>query len=209
MTCLPLVSFKSFDIYFSNYCHFQMVTHIFVLCKSPVLLFMPLFCFYSWKLPLSGLPGGFCTYPELISMAHQNAANSIWSREEAGQRQWLRGEIGRLMTTVTYSDQTKQKATFCSHRFRTSNARILTCFAKSIAELSSKHTDWHVSFTESLFLKIIHITQYFRTDKMPISESIWDLSCRKCLKGMGGPFNCAKISKYIIHPLSLFSVFNT
>ena len=60
------------------------------------------------------------------------------------------------------------------------------------------------------FLKqIIHITQYFRTDKMPISESIWDLSCRKCLKGLGGPFNCAKISKYIIHPLSLFSVFNT
>ena len=38
MTCLPLVSFKSFDIYLSNYCHFQMAAHIFVLCKSPYVI---------------------------------------------------------------------------------------------------------------------------------------------------------------------------
>lgn len=34
MNIIPLVSLKSFDIYLSNYCHFQMAAHIFVLCKS-------------------------------------------------------------------------------------------------------------------------------------------------------------------------------
>lgn len=89
------------------------------------------FCFYSWKLPLSGLPGGFCTYPGINLHGPSECSQLIWSRRSRTGTVTA-GKIGRVMTTVTYSDQTKQKAMFCSHCFRTSNARI-NVFAKSIA----------------------------------------------------------------------------
>lgn len=89
-----------------------MVAHIFVLCKSPYVIIhafvlLPLLeaafiGFARWILHISriNLRGpSECSQPHLIK-----------GRSREGDCDWR--EVGSLMTTATYTDQTKQKSHF-------------------------------------------------------------------------------------------------
>lgn len=149
-----------------------MAAHIFVLCKSSYVIIhafvlFPLLeaafiGFARWIPHISGI--------NLHGPSECSQLHLIKGRTREGDSDWeerLRTRWPRQLILIRQNE----KATFRSHLLRTSNARILMCFAKSIVELSCRHTDWHVSFMQSLFPKIIYITKYFRTDKL--SSFLW------------------------------------
>lgn len=134
MTCLPHVAFKRFDIYLSNYCHFQMAAHIFVLCKSSYVIihaFVPFplleaafIGFARWILHISGI--------NLHGPSECSQLHLIKGRNREGDSDWEE-RLGTWWPRQLILIRQNKKATFCSRPLRSSNARILMCFAKATA----------------------------------------------------------------------------
>lgn len=166
-----------------------MAAHIFVLCKSSYVIihaFVPFplleaafIGFARWILFISGINlhgPSECSQLHLIK-GRTREGDSDW--EERLETWWPRPLL-LIRQNV--------KATFCSCLLRTSNARILMCFAKSVAKSYLPDIQFDMLASCGLCFPRLSISQNISepTNCLPFYESIWELSGGRHLEGKGG-----------------------
>lgn len=165
-----------------------MAAHIFVLCKSssviihafvPIPLLEAAFIWFArWILHIFGI--------NLHGPSECSQLHLINGRTREGDSDWEE-RLGTWWPRPLILIRQNKKATFRSRLLRTSNARILMCFAKALAKSYLLDTQIDMLASCGLCFPRLSILQNISelTNCLPLCESIWELSGGRHLEGKG------------------------